>query len=136
MSAAPMPHASSGACCATERLAAARDGKRIKEALERALALDPDLDDAYFGIGMYRYYADVAPTAAQASCGSCCCFPAATSAKGWRRCCAPEATGACSRVKPTTSCTSSICWYEQQTPRALELLRGLAEAASRRTRSS
>ena len=48
-----------------ERLAAARDGKRIKEALEKSLELDPDLDDAYFGIGMYRYYADVAPTAAR-----------------------------------------------------------------------
>ncbi|HJU44347.1 MAG TPA: hypothetical protein VJ691_16090 [Vicinamibacterales bacterium] len=44
-----------------ERLAAARDGKRIKESLERALALDPDMHDAEFGIGMYRYYADVAP---------------------------------------------------------------------------
>ena len=48
-----------------EKLAAARDGKRIKDALERALALEPDLDDAYFGIGMYRYYADVAPAAAR-----------------------------------------------------------------------
>jgi hypothetical protein len=46
-----------------ERLAAARDGKRIKEALERTLALDPSLEDAKFGIGMYRYYADVAPAA-------------------------------------------------------------------------
>lgn len=45
-----------------ERLAAARDGKRIKENLERALALDPSLRDAYFGIGMYRYYADLVPT--------------------------------------------------------------------------
>ena len=46
-----------------ERLAAAREGKRIKEALERALALDPTLQDAYFGIGLYHYYADVAPAA-------------------------------------------------------------------------
>ena len=44
-----------------ERLGAARDGKRIKEALERALALDPSMHDAEFGIGMYRYYAGVAP---------------------------------------------------------------------------
>jgi hypothetical protein len=44
-----------------ERLAAARDGKRIKEALERSLAIDPALHDAKFGLGMYRYYADVAP---------------------------------------------------------------------------
>jgi tetratricopeptide (TPR) repeat protein len=44
-----------------ERLAAARDGKRIKQSLERALALDPEMHDAEFGIGMYRYYAAVAP---------------------------------------------------------------------------
>ena len=44
-----------------ERLAAARDGKRIKDALEQALALDPAMHDAEFGIGMYRYYAGVAP---------------------------------------------------------------------------
>jgi len=44
-----------------DRIAAARDGKRIKEALERALALDPTMHDAEFGIGMYRYYAGVAP---------------------------------------------------------------------------
>jgi hypothetical protein len=44
-----------------ERVAAARDGKRIKEALEKALALDPSMHDAEFGIGMYRYYAGVAP---------------------------------------------------------------------------
>lgn len=44
-----------------ERLSAARDGKRIKEALEQALALDPAMHDAEFGIGMYRYYADIAP---------------------------------------------------------------------------
>ena len=44
-----------------ERVAAARDGKRIKAALEKALALDPNMHDAEFGIGMYRYYAGVAP---------------------------------------------------------------------------
>jgi len=48
-----------------ERLAAARSGRRIKEALERALQLDPSLDDAYFGIGLYHYYADVAPAYAR-----------------------------------------------------------------------
>ncbi len=48
-----------------ERLSAARDGKKIKDALERALQLDPTLTDAHFGIGLYRYYADVAPAAAK-----------------------------------------------------------------------
>ena len=46
-----------------ERFAAARDGKRIKQALERALALNPAMHDAEFGLGLYRYYADVAPAA-------------------------------------------------------------------------
>ncbi len=45
------------------RLSAARDGKRIKAALERALELDPEMHDAAFGIGAYRYYAAVAPAA-------------------------------------------------------------------------
>jgi tetratricopeptide (TPR) repeat protein len=44
-----------------ERLAAARDGARIKAALERALGLDPSFDDAQFGIGLYQYYAAIAP---------------------------------------------------------------------------
>jgi len=44
-----------------ERLAAAREGRQIKDALERALEQDPSLDDAYFGIGLYHYYAAVAP---------------------------------------------------------------------------
>ena len=91
-----------------ERLAAARDGKRIKEALERALALDPGLDDAYFGIGMYRYYADVAPTAAKILQVS-----AAAARRRPREGPGADAAGArtaggCSRARPTTSCTSSI----------------------------
>jgi hypothetical protein len=45
-----------------ERLSAARDGKRIKTALERALAIDPTMHDAQFGVGAYRYYADLAPS--------------------------------------------------------------------------
>jgi hypothetical protein len=48
-----------------QRLAAARDGKKIKDALERALALDSTLHDAYFGIGLYHYYAAVAPAPAR-----------------------------------------------------------------------
>ena len=48
-----------------QRLAAARDGKRIKDALERALALDPGMQDAWFGIGLYHYYAGVASVAAR-----------------------------------------------------------------------
>jgi tetratricopeptide (TPR) repeat protein len=48
-----------------ERLAAAREGNRVRGVLEKALALDPQLHDAYFGIGMYHYYADVMPASAK-----------------------------------------------------------------------
>ncbi|HEX7019961.1 MAG TPA: hypothetical protein VF159_08130, partial [Gemmatimonadaceae bacterium] len=48
-----------------EKLAAARDGKRIKESLERALELAPGLEDAQFGIGLYQYYAATAPAPAR-----------------------------------------------------------------------
>ena len=48
-----------------QRLAAARDGNRIRVALERAIAIDPTLNDAYFGVGLYHYYAAVAPAAAK-----------------------------------------------------------------------
>jgi hypothetical protein len=47
------------------RVAAARDGVTIKNALERSLQLDPALADAHFGIGLYHYYADVAPAYAK-----------------------------------------------------------------------
>ena len=101
-----------------EKLAAARDGKRIKEALERAIALDPDLDDAYFGIGMYRYYADVAPAAAKIlrfllllPGGDRDRRPRADAARARR------AAGCC-RAKPTTSSTSSISGTSSRTDRA------------------
>ncbi len=37
-----------------QKLSAARDGKRILQALEESIRLDPTLDDAYFGMGMYK----------------------------------------------------------------------------------
>jgi tetratricopeptide (TPR) repeat protein len=48
-----------------QRIPAAREAGKIKDALERALMLDPSLDDAYFGIGLYHYYADVLPAYAR-----------------------------------------------------------------------
>lgn len=48
-----------------QHLSAAREGRKAKDALERTLQLDPTLDDAYFGIGLYHYYADVVPAAAK-----------------------------------------------------------------------
>ena len=53
-----------GCCSADIRgqyLAAARDGKRIHDSLQLAISLDPSLGDAYFGLGLYHYYAAIAP---------------------------------------------------------------------------
>ena len=71
-----------------EKLAAARDGKRIKQALERAIALDPASTTPTSGSGCTRYYADVAPAAAQGAA-----VPAAAARRrqdrgAARRCCA------------------------------------------------
>jgi tetratricopeptide (TPR) repeat protein len=41
-----------------ENRAAARAGVRAREHLLRAIALDPELADADFGLGLYNYYAD------------------------------------------------------------------------------
>lgn len=46
-----------------QHLAAARDGRAIKEALERSLALDPGFADADLALGLYEFYAGVAPRA-------------------------------------------------------------------------
>ena len=48
-----------------ERLGAARDGREVKNALDRTLALAPGLVDAQFGLGLYEYYADIAPDGRQ-----------------------------------------------------------------------
>jgi tetratricopeptide (TPR) repeat protein len=44
---------------------AARSGVRARERLLRAVALDPNLCDAYFGLGLYNYYADTLSAAAR-----------------------------------------------------------------------
>jgi tetratricopeptide (TPR) repeat protein len=45
----------------SQYVSAARDGKRIHNALQRAIALDATLIDANFGLGLYHYYAAIAP---------------------------------------------------------------------------
>jgi tetratricopeptide (TPR) repeat protein len=43
----------------------ARAGIHARERLVRAIALDPDLADAYLGLGLYNYYADTLSAAAR-----------------------------------------------------------------------
>jgi tetratricopeptide (TPR) repeat protein len=107
-----------------EKLSAARDGKRIKDALERALALDPDLDDAYFGIGMYRYYADVAPTAARVL-RFLLLLPGGNRKEGLAQMLRARAEGRLLQGEADYQLHIIYLWYERQTGRALELLRDL-----------
>jgi hypothetical protein len=56
----------SGACCAARTLAArARWQTRLKSNARSGASPRSQLQDAYFGIGLYHYYAAVAPTAAK-----------------------------------------------------------------------
>ena len=110
-----------------ERLAAARDGKRIKDALERALTLDPGLDDAYFGIGMYRYYADVAPAAAKIL-RFLLLLPGGDRREGLAQMLRARTHGRLLQGEADYQLSVIYLWYEQQTGRALELLRDLQQA--------
>lgn len=109
-----------------ERLAAARDGKRIKDALERALELDPDLRDAYFGIGLYHYYADVAPAAAKVL-RWLLFLPGGNKEEGMREMLKARSGGQLLRSEADYQLHVLFLWYEKQPERALELMQGLRE---------
>jgi tetratricopeptide (TPR) repeat protein len=107
-----------------EKLAAARDGKRIKDALERAIALDPGLDDAYFGIGLYRYYADVAPASARIL-RFLLLLPGGNRSEGLAQMLRARDRGRLLHGEADYQLHIVYLWYERQTTRALELLHQL-----------
>lgn len=107
-----------------ERLAAARDGKRIKDALERCLALDPGLQDAYFGIGLYHYYADIAPAALKLLRWMLF-LPGGNRAQGLREMVRARDRGELLRGEADFQLHLIYIWYEQNPDEALRLLEGL-----------
>jgi hypothetical protein len=109
-----------------ERLAAARDGKRIKEALERALMLDPQMQEAYFGIGLYHYYADVAPTAAKIL-RWLLLLPGGDRTQGMQEMLRAREHGAILRDEADYQLHVIDLWYEKQPQRALDLLGALRD---------
>ena len=109
-----------------DTLAAARDGKRIKEALERALALDPGLQDAYFGIGLYHYYADVAPAAAKIV-RFLFALPGGDKIAGMQEMLRARNGGQVLRDEADYQLHLIDLWYEKQPEHALTLLRGLRD---------
>jgi tetratricopeptide (TPR) repeat protein len=109
-----------------QQLAAARDGKRIKDALERALELDPDMHDAWFGIGLYHYYADIAPAAAK-MLRWMLFLPGGNKAEGLKEMLKARNGGALLRSEADYQLHILYLWYEKQPARAIELLRGLEQ---------
>jgi tetratricopeptide (TPR) repeat protein len=109
-----------------ERLGAARDGKRIKEALERALALNPRLQEAYFGIGLYHYYADVAPTAAK-MLRWLLLLPGGDKAEGMREMMRAREHAELLGDEADYQLHVIYLWYEKDPQRALALLTGLRD---------
>jgi tetratricopeptide (TPR) repeat protein len=109
-----------------ERLAAARDGKRIKDALERALALDPSLQDAYVGLGLYHYYAAVAPAAVK-MLRWLLFLPGGNRALGLEEVLKAKSAGALLRDEADYQLHLMYLWYERQPARAIALLMELDE---------
>ena len=109
-----------------EKLSAARDGKRILQALERAIELDPGLDDAYFGMGMYKYYADVAPTAAR-MLRFLLLLPGGDREQGLEEMRRARARGKLLQGEADYQLSTIYLWYENETARAIDLLEGLHE---------
>ena len=107
-----------------ERLAAAREGNRIRDALERALRLDSTLDDAYFGIGAYHYYADVAPAAAKILRWMLF-LPGGDRVKGLQEMLQARQRGALLKGEADYQLHVIYLWYERKPERAIELLEGL-----------
>ena len=108
------------------RMAAARDGVRIKHALERALALDPMMAGAYFGIGLYHYYAAVAPPAAR-MLRWLLLMPGGDRAGGLAEMERARAGGLLVRDEADYQLHTIYLWYEKQPRQALDFLSGLID---------
>jgi len=109
-----------------EKISAARDGKNIKAALERAIELDPTIEDAYFGVGMYKYYADVAPAAAKVL-RFLLLLPGGDRKEGLEQMLRARSRGRLLQGEADYQLHVIYLWYERQTPRALQLLQSLHE---------
>jgi tetratricopeptide (TPR) repeat protein len=108
------------------RLEAARDGARIKDALERAIVLDPAMTDAYFGIGLYHYYAAVAPPAAR-MLRWLLLLPGGDRAGGLAEMERARTDGLLVRDEADYQLHTIYVWYEKDYKRALEYLAGLTD---------
>lgn len=106
-------------------LAAARDGKRIHDSLQQAIKLDPSLGDAYFGLGLYHYYAAIAPRAARIL-SALLFLPGGNRAGGLLEMEQTRTTGMLLRGEADYQLHLIYLWYERQPATALRLIEGLS----------
>jgi tetratricopeptide (TPR) repeat protein len=109
-----------------ERVSAARNGNRIRVALERTLALDPTLADAHFGIGLYYYYAAVAPAGAR-FLRWLLFLPGGDRVKGLSEMSRARDEGEVLRGEADYQLHLIYVWYEHRPEDAIALLRSLDE---------
>jgi tetratricopeptide (TPR) repeat protein len=107
-----------------EYLAAARDGKRIHDSLRQAVTLDPMLTDAYFGLGLYHYYAAIAPTAARVL-RFLLLLPGGDRTGGLKEMEQTRTQGLLLRGEADYQLHLIYLWYERQAMRSLGLVEGL-----------
>ena len=107
-----------------ERVSAARNGNRIRAALEESLRLAPPLADAHFGIGVYEYYADVASAGAKVF-RWLLFLPGGDRVKGLEAIAETRRNGALLRSEAEYQLYVIDIWYEHKPAEALELLKAL-----------
>jgi tetratricopeptide (TPR) repeat protein len=105
-------------------LSAARDGKRIHDSLQLAIALDPSIGDAYFGLGLYHYYAAIAPRAARIL-SMLMFLPGGDRAGGLKEMEQTRSKGMLLRGEADYQLHLIYLWYERQQMTALRLIEGL-----------
>jgi tetratricopeptide (TPR) repeat protein len=105
-------------------LSAARDGKRIHDSLRLAIALDSTLADAYFGLGLYHYYAAIAPRAARIL-SMLMFLPGGDRAGGLKEMEQTRTKGRLLRGEADYQLHLIYLWYEKQHMTALQLVESL-----------
>ena len=108
----------------SQYLTAARDGKRIHDSLRLATTLDPSLGDAYFGLGLYHYYAAIAPRAARII-SMLMFLPGGDRAGGLKEMEQTRSKGILLRGEADYQLHLIYLWYEKQPATALRLIEGL-----------
>ena len=108
----------------SQYLSAARDGKRIHDSLQLAIKLDPSIGDAYFGLGLYHYYAAIAPRAARIV-SMLMFLPGGDRAGGLREMEQTRSRGMLLRGEADYQLHLIYLWYERQHLTALRLIEGL-----------